>query len=49
MTAVYIALASRQQSFDDATEYGCTILSVGSQFLTFDGYQGTANIIILGY
>lgn len=48
MTTVYTALASRQLKDPDKTEFGCTILTTGSQFLTFMGYGGTANIVVLG-
>lgn len=48
MTTVYTALASRQLKGADKTEFGCTILTTGSQFLTFMGYVGTANIVVLG-
>ena len=48
MTTVYTALASRQLKDSDKTEFGCTILTTGSQFLTFMGYFGTANIVVLG-
>ena len=48
MTTVYTALASRQLKDADKTEFGCTILTTGSQFLTFMGYFGTANIVVLG-
>ena len=48
MTTVYTALASRQLEDADKTEFGCTILTAGSQFLTFMGYVGTANIVVLG-
>lgn len=48
MTTVYIALVSRQLKGDDKTEFGCTILTTDSQFLTFMGYVGTANIVVLG-
>ena len=48
MNTVYVVSASRKQSWDDKTEYGCTVLNTGSQSLTFMGYQGTANIIIIG-
>lgn len=48
MTTVYTALASRQLEDADKTEFGCTILTAGSQFLTFMGYFGTANIVVLG-
>lgn len=48
MTTVYIALVSRQLEGADKTELGCTILTTGSQFLTFMGYGGTANIVVLG-
>ena len=48
MTTVYIALVSRQLKGADKTEFGCTILTTDSQFLTFMGYVGTANIVVLG-
>lgn len=48
MTTVYIALVSRQSNSEEKTEYGCTIITTGSQFLTFEGYAGTANIVVIG-
>lgn len=48
MTTVYIALVSRQLNDTGKTELGCTILTTDSQFLTFMGYGGTANIVVLG-
>ena len=48
MTTVYTALASRQEESAGASEYGCTLMGTKPNFLTFMGYGGTANIIVIG-
>lgn len=48
LTTVYTVLVSRQSNTDDRTEYGCSILTTGPQFLTFMGYAGIAKIVVIG-